>query len=113
MRGDRWLKLVVVIAMAVMAQGIAWADCWTCQTCKLDNFNDPPRDYCRPADDEDGWMCCTTTPWGRGSYCALGGDLCYGVVIDDPGGGGGGGGDSCSYENGWCPPECFSCRNAY
>lgn len=106
---------MLVGLMVIAAEGSAWADCAGCQACDLDNFHQPPRDRCAPANDEDGYMCCETIPLGDGSWCQFGGEPCYGVVIEDPpgGGGGGGGGGSCSVTTGWCPAECFSCRRTY
>ena len=109
----RWVRLAMLTALMVAAaEGTARAECGTCQICYYRTNVTIPRDYCRIANDEDGYMCCRDESIGMETHCTVSGDACYGVIIEDPpGGGGGGGGGSCNVSGaGWCPAECFSCR---
>lgn len=108
----RWIGLAALAGLLV-AEGVAWAECGTCQVCKVDTrafvFSVAS---CVIANNQNGSMCCRVDSISFDSYCTMGGNACYGVIVDDGGGGsggGGGGGGACSYESGWCPPECMSC----
>jgi hypothetical protein len=111
----RSLGLAALAGLMLLATaGAAWAACGTCQTCKRNYvvFGTLADFYCIVANDQDGYLCCNEQPLGNETYCAFSGDACYGIIVDDGGGGsggGGGGGGACSYQSGWCPPECMSC----
>lgn len=110
----RWVvPSAFVLLMLVGTQGVARAECGSCQVCREKTRLTLPADYCATANDEDGYMCCSPETYGLATYCNLEGAACYGISVGGGGGGGGGGtgggGGSCSYQNGWCPAECFSC----
>lgn len=109
----RQAGLAVLIAILwVGSQAAAWAACGTCQVCIEKTILTIPRDFCGTANDQDGYMCCSPESYGVATYCHMDGAPCYGINVGGGGGGtggGGGGGGSCSYNSGWCPPECFSC----
>lgn len=109
----RWISLSLLAGLVlVCAEGAAWAGCGTCQVCREKTRITIAADYCAIANDENGSMCCSELDTGIGTYCTESGDACYGIIVDGGGGGsggGGGGGSTCSYQNGWCPPECWSC----
>ena len=112
----RWIRLSVVVVLMLLGAQDAWAECGTCQTCQVSTAITISRDYCRVANAEDGYTCCRQESYGLGTYCAFGGSACYGITVGGGGGGGtgGSGGGSCSYQNGWCPAECWSCSgNSY
>lgn len=109
----QWIRLSVLIGLMLAgAQGAAWAECGTCQVCRERSRLTIPADYCSVASDEEGYMCCSLDSIGIATYCSMSGSACYGINVGGGGGGtggGGGGGGSCTYQSGWCPPECFSC----
>lgn len=110
----RWIRLLLLAGlMLAAAEGAVWAGCGTCQVCRERTRITIAADYCGVANNENGSMCCSEFDSGIGTYCWESGDACYGIIVDDGGGGGsgggGGGGSTCSYQEGWCPPECISC----
>lgn len=110
----RWIGLPVFVAFLLAgASRQAWAECGSCQVCRERTRITIPADYCSLADSENGSMCCSVTSYGPGTYCSESGSTCYGIIVGGGGGGGGtgggGGGGGCSYQNGWCPSECWSC----
>lgn len=108
----RWIELAVLAGLMLVATaGTAWAACGNCQTCKRNYvvFGTLADFYCIVANDQEGYMCCHEQPLGNETYCVFGGDACYGIIVGDGGGSAGGGGGGCSYQSGWCPPECMSC----
>jgi hypothetical protein len=109
-RGLRWVVLLGL--MLVGAQGVAWAECGTCQVCRISTNLTLARDFCSLANNEDGSMCCSEQAIGPQTFCNESGTLCYGVIVGGGGGGGtgGGAGGGCRYQNGWCPAECWSCN---
>lgn len=112
-KGMRWIKLsAIVLLMLVGAGGALWADCGACQTCEKETAITISRDFCRLANGEDGYTCCRQDSFGLETFCVYGGSACYGISVGGGGGGGGTGGvggGGCSYQNGWCPAECWSC----
>jgi hypothetical protein len=113
-KGMRWVGLsVLVVMMLAAAEGLGWASCGTCQVCKQSTNITLPRDYCKVANNEAGSMCCAEFDTGVGTYCSESGSACYGIIVGGGGGGtggtAGGSGSTCSYVNGWCPAECWSC----
>lgn len=107
-----WVGLSIFALLMLLAVPGLWAECGTCQTCEEKTAITIRRDYCRVANAEDGYTCCRQESFGMETWCAFGGSACYGISVGGGGGGGGGtggGGGSCSYQNGWCPAECWSC----
>lgn len=112
------MRRIYQIAIAVLMFGslsnTAWATmtCGSCQVCHHRERITIPADYCAPANNENGSLCCDELDYGTGTICGEAGDSCYGIIVNGGGGGGGtggGGSTSCNYQNGWCPAECMSC----
>lgn len=110
---DRRLRWFVLLGlMLVIPSSSAMAECGTCQICEHRTVITLAQDFCRAANNEDGFMCCQPQVIGPQTFCSMSGSACYGIVVGGGGGGGtgGGAGGGCRYQNGWCPAECWSCN---
>jgi hypothetical protein len=99
------ISVAIVIASPVKS---AWtergAGCWWCVPTALTTYE------CRQVSNNlfgDGIYCKENFLWVAQLCSTYGGGCYYTEVEPRPGGGGGGG--SCTYENYYCPIECFDC----
>jgi hypothetical protein len=107
----RWIGLIFLIGLLLAATD-GWAQCGACQVCRERTRITIPADFCAPANNEAGSLCCQETAIPSGTLCTEYGEDCYGIIVNGGGGGGGSdGGTTCAYQSGWCPAECMSCSS--